>query len=400
MQKKILLSYFIIFAVLLAFMSFSRQTSDKIRSYSVELAAPLWENILSLKYFFFNPTKPSPFNHFTIEEENQKLLLNNQLLENEISYLQKSLQEKLAVSSKINQLSSIFSQETNRWEERYQKSFQSLLQTLPKRIEGVPARIIFRSLDHWNTFLWINVGQVTNQIYPHPIISYHSPVVMGNAIVGIIDYVGKNQSRVRLITDSWLTPSVRALRGAEQDYSLGDQIDLLLQNLNQKKALSLHDGEKTHLIHLLTKLKDNLIPFKKTWYLAKGELIGSTLSPKRGQEAILKGTGFNYDFADEEGGGRDLRSGKLTTNNEEQAVPILKVNDLLVTTGMDGVFPPGFHAAIVTKVGLLKEGDYFYSLEARAVAEPLNELSLVFVLPPISQESFDVNESSIAGHSL
>jgi rod shape-determining protein MreC len=71
-------------------------------------------------------------------------------------------------------------------------------------------------------------------------------------------------------------------------------------------------------------------------------------------------------------------------------MPILAVNDLLITTGMDGIFPPGFQAGIVSKLGVLKEGDYFYDLEAQPIVGALNELSLVFVLPPLLKESLEM----------
>ena len=69
------------------------------------------------------------------------------------------------------------------------------------------------------------------------------------------------------------------------------------------------------------------------------------------------------------------------------------MNDVLVKTGMDGVFPPGFQVATVTRIELLKEGDYFYELEARPIAGPLEELSLVFVLPPMTP--LDAHETDV-----
>jgi len=52
---------------------------------------------------------------------------------------------------------------------------------------------------------------------------------------------------------------------------------------------------------------------------------------------------------------------------------------------MDGIFPPGFQTAIVTRVGLLKEADYFM-IRGAPHCWPLEELSLVFVLPPLTTE--------------
>ena len=195
----------------------------------------------------------------------------------------------------------------------------------------VPAKVIFRSPATWDSALWINVGKATNAQLGREVVLHNSPVVVGKSVVGIIDYVGEKQSRVRLITDSGLTPAVRAVR-------------------------------KTGLV---------------THKLAKGELHGRSRPLWRSHEHLLRGVGFNYDFADEEGPARDLRS------------PILKVGDLLVTTGLDGVFPPGLQVGNVTKIFPLKEGDYYYELEALPTAGDLDELSYMFVLKPLGYESED-----------
>lgn len=378
-------------------MSVSRHSSDKIRGQSVALMAPLWEKILALKYFLVHPSQPSPFSQLSEEESKQRLQLENQLLETEVAYLQKQLNEQLLISSQIAQIAPYKAEEVKALTADYQKSLQHTLNTVQKRIEAVPARVIFRSFDTWNSFLWINVGESTNQSFQTKIIAYNSPIILGKAIVGIIDYVGEHQSRVRLISDSSLTPSVRALRGSEQDFLISEQIEKLMQQMSYKKNLSLSSEDQTRLLQLLHQVKQHLQPLKKTWYLAKGELLGSVFSSKLGYNISLQGTGFNYDFADEEGESRDLRNGKSTQKPQAKAIPILKVNDILVTTGMDGMFPPGFQVAIVTQVGLLKEGDYFYNLEARPIAGPLEEFALVFVLPPLSEEAteFKTQESGV-----
>ena len=74
---------------------------------------------------------------------------------------------------------------------------------------------------------------------------------------------------------------------------------------------------------------------------------------------------------------------------------MLKVNDLLVTTGMDGVFPEGLHVATVTKIRPLKEGDYYYQLEAIPTAGNLEEISIVSILPPTGYDPN--NQPSLIG---
>lgn len=216
--------------------------------------------------------------------------------------------------------------------------------------QSIAARVIFRSPNSWFSSFWINIGQEDNQYLTQPI-GKNSPVLIGNSVIGVIDYVGKKQSRVRLITDSALNPSVRVLR---------------------------RENESIH-------------------YLAKGELRGAGKPLFRGNGNVLYGIGFNYDFSDDKGPSRDLRTGEPNENKEKaKTVPLLKLNDLLVTTGMDGVFPPDLNIARITKIYPLKEGDYYYELEAEPTSGKLDDISLVFVLPPIG---FDFNDQPpLIGH--
>lgn len=204
------------------------------------------------------------------------------------------------------------------------------LQNAPKTeaVQAIPARVIYRSLSTWNSSLWINVGEDDN-------IDKNNPVTLGKAAIGVIDFVEKKKSRVRLITDIELTPSVRAVR----------EVDGVLH------------------------------------YLAKGELHGSSTIQARSQAQVLQGVGFNYDFPDDFGPARDLRTG-FPFNGEDDVPPIslIQPNDLLITTGMDGIFPPGLHVATVLEISPLKEGDYTYSLTAKPVIDHFDDLTLVFVL--------------------
>lgn len=199
------------------------------------------------------------------------------------------------------------------------------------------AQVIFRAPMTWNSCLWINAGKEENLKLGKTIIAKNSPVLYGRSLVGVIDYVGTRQSRVKLITDARLTPSVRAMRFI---------------------------GKQAHL-------------------LAKGEIHGSSKPIGRKEALILKGLGFNYDFEDEDGPARDLRTGRsLDPARPSKPIPLIQVNDLLVTTGLDGVFPKGLEVALVTKVSPLKEGDYSYEIEAKPTAGLLDRLSYVFIIPP------------------
>lgn len=362
-------------------MSVSHSATNSLRGQAAAISSPLWEKILTVKHFILHPFQPSPFKTLSLVEEKEKLKLESLLLENENDNLKKQLEEQRLVISQLQKSES----EAEKISAN-NKEVEKRNKILQMRLNALPARVIFRSFDTWQEALWINVGASTNQDLENPVVAVNSPVISGTAIVGIIDYVGQEQSRVRLITDNRLTPSVRASRGGEQDFLLNENITRLEQQLESVRKLFLSSDEKIQLLSLLKKLKQQVNPLQKTWHLAKGELKGSPYSSRFGNDMTLKGTGFNYDFPDEEGSSRDLRSGHLISDPKEPPIPILNVHDILTTTGMDGVFPPGFQVAVVSKIGLLKEGDYFYELEATPIALPLEELSLVFVLPPISKQ--------------
>jgi rod shape-determining protein MreC len=172
-----------------------------------------------------------------------------------------------------------------------------------------------------------------------------------------------------LITDPSLTPSVRAVRGGEPNRLLLEPINTLLLNYEVREDLPFREKA----VELLHQIKRQLHEKESTHYLAKGELQGTGQPLWRARNSILKGIGFNYDCADEEGEAKDLRSFER----------IVKVGDLLVTSGLDGVFPPDLPIAIVTQIGQLREGATSYDLEAKALCGDLEEISQVFVLPAL-----------------
>ncbi|KIC74356.1 rod shape-determining protein MreC [Candidatus Protochlamydia amoebophila] len=382
MNKKFAISYLIIFIALIFSLSLSRPISDKLRGESVALLAPLWNKLLYIKHFILHPFEAPPSTTtFSLQEENQKLELTNRLLNNDLKTLYELLDQQQSLQFQLNKLATEYPQELRTLQKQQEHTKQQFFTNLQLQIQTKPARVIFRSLDTWNQSLWINVGESDNP--PNDkIIAKNSPVLVGQTIVGVIDYVGTHQSRVRLITDTGLTPSVRAVRGGEQELFLAEQIESILIQLQRKNTKIISKEDSDQIAKFLSHLKTVLKTHKKTWYLAKGHLQGIKRPNIRGQSFILKGTGFNYDFADEEGNGRDLRTGK-PLNQEGTAVPLLKMYDLLVTTGMDGVFPAGLKVATISKIHLLKEGDYFYEIEAIPLSVDLESLSLVFVIPPV-----------------
>ena len=202
----------------------------------------------------------------------------------------------------------------------------------------------------------------------------------------MIDYVGKKRSRVRLVTDASVCISVRVLRGYEQNAVLLEQLESVMQNLKFCREVFFSDEEQASTLNILKHLQENVQISVHDRYLAKGELRGSSEPLWRERRPLLKGVGFNYDYEDEEGPARDLRTGlildkKLGIHPEV----LLKEGDLLVTTGMDGVFQAGFHVAIIEKVEPLEEGAITYDLQAKSTLPHLYEVSRVSVLPPLPQ---------------
>jgi len=326
-------SYLMLFATILLAMSLSKGPAEKIRNNAVSLLANVGEVFNSTYSYVSTPLTQEKKATTTSQDSLQQLRLENHLLQQEVRQLQEILKHEQ--TSKVTNY-----KESGSFHQRRNAEY-ALLSSM--HLQSIPAQVIFRSPASWNSSMWINVGTTDNERLGRLVVSKNSPVIVGTSVVGVIDFAGKQQSRVRLITDSGLKPSVRAVR----------------KDANGKDES----------------------------YLAKGEIHGSSQPLWRKQGQLLKGIGFNYDFADEEGPARDLRNGLPSTSSPlATPIPLIKVDDLLTTTGMDGLFPPGLSVAQVLRVYLLKEGDYYFELEARPTAGDLDELSLVFVLPPIGYD--------------
>lgn len=257
--------------------------------------------------------------------------------------------------------------ELNKWYNRFE-------QTPTHRSKVLAARVIYRDPASWSSSVWIDVGSASD-----PIVQKNSPVIVGNALVGMIDYVGKKQARVRLISDMGLKPSVRALRGLPQNMSLVEHLTPLIRHLNHRSDLPLSKEEQSALLKTLTQFKERLSRDYEGCYGAKGILQGGGTPLWRSVNQTLRGIGFNYDFPDEKGPARELTS----------RVPIIAVADLLVTTGLDGRFPEGLAVAEVTQIYPLREGAYTYEIEAIPVAGNLDLLQTLFVIPPVGYDETD-----------
>lgn len=239
--------------------------------------------------------------------------------------------------------------------------------------QAISAKVIYRSPLFWSNFIIVDAGENLNLVKEKPVISKGSPVIAKGSLVGVVDYVGARMSRIKLITDEGLQPSVRVARGkpkAEELLSLLERVILSLESIDG------HDKD------LMTKLQSLYAFFKKEsdpLFLAKGIVQGQSQPLWRSATLELNGIGFNYDFSDEEGPLRDLLTGKAKEN--EEALPLIKSGDLLVTSGLDGVFQEGIPVAIVKSIDKLKEGDFYFSLKAIPCIDNLGSLTDVFILP-------------------
>lgn len=219
------------------------------------------------------------------------------------------------------------------------------------------AEVVYRDPSVWSSFLWINLGKVHC-----PTLQKNSPVISGCFLVGVIDYVGQHQSRVRLVTDVRLNPSVRVMNSKSKGTLVNAAGHFLLGHLRD----SFQDETNVQLVSLLE------------------NFCLSSLDARDNDEesyfhGILKGTGtplWNKHFSCLKGHG-------LFKNGCEKKM-ILKQGDILETTGFDGIFPPGLPVAEVFEVMPSKEGDYAIELSALPLIKDFDLLKEVIVLPSLN----------------
>lgn len=369
--------YALIAAYLFLLLSLPNAATEKMRYAAVGLATPIWRS--------FDFLKKGTLQLLTIvpplgKGESGELVAEVDALKRENLALRTQLvnvRQWLLQEERIDD-------ELQRWKQIHvgeipadQKEFTKrralqLRELLDLQLRALPAKVIFREPTSWSSFLWLDVGERQNRFLKKRVVAKNSPVVLGTSLVGVVEEVGEKKCKVRLITDAGLIPSVRAIRGKEQNRFLLEHLEGLILGLGARLDLFTSGNDAKQSIAWLAKLKDRLKAPAEDHFLAKGALHGASQSLLRSRDTLLIGEGFNYDFADEEGTARDLRTG----------LSILKVGDLLVTTGMDGIFPAGLRVAIVSEVVPLREGTCSYEIQAKATCGSLDGLSHLTVLPP------------------
>ncbi|BEU43693.1 rod shape-determining protein MreC [Chlamydia psittaci] len=215
----------------------------------------------------------------------------------------------------------------------------------------ITSRVIYRDPSHWGSSCWVDVGSEHN-------IQKNSSVLSGKVLIGLVDYVGEKQSRIRLITDVGMQPSVIAVRGGIQAWLVKDRIQDLSKQIERLSDAYILEKDKYEKIYQLDELNISIQCGDENTLLLRGTLSGKGGPLWKDETLTLHGEGFC--FSDGKG---------------------LRVGDLLVTTGLDGVFPPGLLVAEITKVCLPREGACSYKIEAKSLAADLMNLSSVLILP-------------------
>ncbi len=300
------------------------------------------------------------------ESISKQLQLENLMLRKSVDRMQKWALQNEHVEENLQELLDL---EKHFHDPFFARRGKYLTKILQKQLHALPASVVLREPLSWSSTVWIGVGEKDNQLMGEEIVARGSPVVSGKAVVGVVEMVLETRSLVRLITDRALVPSVRAVRGKVQDELLGKQLYTLIEALGNRSELP---GAE-NLASVLGNFAESLNFSQEDHYLAKGELRGGGRSLWRMGSQTLKGVGFNYQFTDAEGESKKLH---------DHTIPLIQKGDLLVTTGMDGLFPPDLHVAVVSKIFPLSSGSTTFSIEAQPLLTDLSSLSEVFVLPP------------------
>jgi rod shape-determining protein MreC len=366
--------YLFLALFILALLSLPKVVTTTLRGKAATIVSPIWDGASVIKKWLFQNEKEG----FELREN--AIALENCLLKTEIARLQEMLFLEVALEADLANLQKL-SYELDK-DAFYRRRFDELQHVVDLKLNGVHAEVIFRGVSTWNHTCHINVGKKTNRDLGRLVIEKNSPVTVGSSIIGVIDEVYENSCLVRLITDPGLHPSVRVSRGYAQNNDIIEHINSINLALTLRQGLLSNPKDQEVLKDNLDILKKNILNLTDGVCLAKGEMAGAYSSKMRSSGLLLRGVGFNYDFADLEGPVRDLRTGK-SPGVKSLSTPLIQVGDLLVTTGMDGVFPSGLNVAEVVSIDILKEGGYTYDILAKPTAANIDEIKHVFVLPAL-----------------
>ena len=364
-----------------------------LRSCSVYAVSPSWRGLHYIKKASLNtltlPTARDVATKHSVEESSA-LQRELDVLTSQLENLRQWLLLEDRIEEQLIRLKELKGQGESEYDakEFFRRRASEVSKVLELQMHSFPAKVIFREPASWSSFIWINIGEKQNKALGRNLIAKNSPVLVDGCLIGVVEDVRNAQSRVRLITDANLHIAVRIARGKQQNEQLWQQLNSMLCILEDRNDLFQSLDEKKAFISFFSRIKSRITSSCQDRYLAKGILYGGSAPLWRSRSSLLHGVGFNYDRPDQEGPARDLRSGKLLYDvHSEGAFALLKEGDLLVTSGFDGVFPPGLPVAVVKKVNPLREGASSYDMMAEAVVGSLSDISAVLVLPAISFDS-------------
>ena len=375
MKKVRYFPYILLILFLLLLFSIPQWTAEKLRSQGVALSKRFWR-VGTWIHTRMTPSPPSERENKEIEALQLQLLL----LKAENDTLHRLLSSSHMCADQVEKIHTLDALKEQTGAPFYARRLQAAQSLLELKRFSLPAQVIYRNPADWNSTLWVDVGAHQNGLLGKEVVAVGSPVLKGPHLIGVVECVADHKSRVRLLTDGALIPSVRVARGGEKDRELKALIQQVLNRLSLKDA---HKESTCALESLLRQLNEG----GEERFLAKGELIGSSGSLWKKRAEVLKGVGFNYDFEDDEGPPLELESGRpIDQLRTHTSTPLIQVSDLLVTTGMDGIFPKDLPVAHVIHVFPLKEGSPSFDIQARLSAGPLDSLLHVTILPPLIQK--------------
>ena len=303
-----------------------------------------------------------------------KMTLDNQILKSQITYIQEWIGTQQKVEDFFSELKKL--EKTKQLaitSQDHQKKRILVLQDFLQQFSRYAfAKIIFKEPFSSSSFAWINLGELYNQKIGGKILAKNSPVVVGDVLVGVVEEVFLNYSKIRLITDPNLVVSVRAIRGDQQLKNLDSKVMELLDCLELTEDFKWADKEQLKVT--LTSLHEQLEKDGNDRYFAYGEIYGREYSPFLAFQNELIGDGFHLKVEE-----RLLRT---STESRGFKDVIIKKGDLLVTTGLDGLFPKGFKVGIVTDVSPAQIGRLAHKIKARSILENIHEVQFVQILPP------------------
>jgi rod shape-determining protein MreC len=373
------LSYFLLGVCLFGLVNVPREWADGVRAHVVILLSPAWRAASC------QTAGPALAAH---AKQSPTVAAEIAALRSQIETLQEWISDEKQLQKEADRWSALLSEkDQNKLKAILQKKFSREKQLLAMRYASMPAQVVFRDPSSWGSTIWIALGEADNRALGRTVIRESSPVLADHSLIGVVEYVGESQARVRLITDAGLAVAVRAVRGGAQNRELSHHVKILLDQVQARPDLFASAIEQERFITLVQAFQERVGDWDEEW-LAKGEICGCSAPLWRARGSLLKGIGFNYEYPDEEGPARDLRSGR-PIGASTPAMPLIQNGDLLATSGLDGVFPPGIPVAIATRILPLTDESHSYEIEAGPAAGDLQDLSIVFVLPPLGFSDID-----------